>query len=151
MRVELYGSDKLSFVTLNVTGDNDNYESIDTESKFLDGEVFNLFISCFENSNKMFDYFEPTKYNSRRIIPLRNELVNYLERLQKIKSLDDFLSFIGGIFLGTNFVLSLEHVDKNWKDNWTVYLDNLVKVNQELIDFVNLCVERERILWVKGY
>ena len=151
MRIELYDSDKLNFVELNITGDNDNYESIDSESRFLDGEVFNIFISCFENSNKLFDYFGPTKYNSRKIIPLRNELAIYLEKLKKISSIDTFLSFIGDIFLGNNFVLSLEHIDKNWKNNWKIYVDKLIDVNQDMIDLVDLCVEQERILWVKGY
>ena len=151
MRIELYGSEKLNFVEFNTTGDNDNYESIDSESKFLDSEVFNIFISCFENSNKLFDYFGPTKYNSRRIIPLKNELTVHLERLQCINNIDDFLSFIGDIFLGNNFILSLENIDKSWKDNWKFYVDKLIKVNQELIELIDLCVEQERILWVKGY
>ncbi len=151
MRIELYNSDKLNFVELNTTGDNNNYESIDSESKFIDGEVFNIFTSCFENSNKLFDYFGPTKYNSRKIIPLKNELKNFSERFTKIHSLDDFLSFIEEIFLGNNFILSLEKSDKSWQDNWKIYVDRLKQVNNDMIELIDMCVEQERILWVKGY
>ena len=151
MRIELYGSDKLNFVELNTTGDNDNYESIDSESKFLDSEVFNLFTSCFENSNKLFDYFGPTKYNSRKIIPLKNELLDFHDKLTSIVSLDDFLSFISDIFLGNNFILSLENQDVDWKKHWKMYLEKLILTNDEILTLIDLCVEQERILWVKGY
>lgn len=151
MKIELFGSNKLNFVELNVTGDNDNYESIDSESKFLEGEVFNLFTLCFENSNKLFDYFGPTKYNSRKIIPLKNELIEYLERLQSIQSFEDFLDMIEGIFLGNNFIEALERKDPKWKDNWKAYFDQLIQVNKDLIKFIDMSVEQDRILWVKGY
>jgi hypothetical protein len=151
MKIELFGSDKLNFVELNITGDNDNYESIDSESKFLESEVFNIFISCFENSNKLFDYFGPTKYNSRKIIVLRNQLIENFETLKAIETIDHFMAFIDGIFLGNNFILSLENLDKNWKSNWKIYVGKLIKVNAALIELVDLCVEQDRILWVKGY
>lgn len=151
MKIELYDSNKLNFVELNITGDNDNYQKIDLESKFLDGEVFNLFSVCFENSNKLFDYFGPTKYNSRRIIPLQNELIRHLEKLENIKKLEDFITFTSEIFLGNSFIISLEKQDKLWEKNWESYLEKLLAINKDLIELIDKCVEQERILWVIGY
>ena len=75
MKIEVYDANNLNFVEMNITGDNDNYLRCDRESKYLDSDVFNLFVNCFESANKLYDYFGPTKYNSRKIIPLRNELI----------------------------------------------------------------------------
>ena len=62
--------------------------------KYLDTDVFNLFLQCFENANELFDYFSGTKYNSRKIIVLRNELLRNLEELQKIKALKELTKMI---------------------------------------------------------
>ncbi len=57
MRIELYSSEYLNIVELNTTGDNDNYIKGDSESKYLESEVFNLFANCFENANKLYEFF----------------------------------------------------------------------------------------------
>ena len=53
MRIELYSSEYLNIVELNTTGDNENYLKGDSESKYAQSEVFNLFAKCFENANKI--------------------------------------------------------------------------------------------------
>jgi len=151
MRIELFDANGLNFVELNTTGDNENYVKCNQESKFVDGDVFNLFAKCFENSNKLYEYFGATRYNSRKIIPLRNELLTNLEQLNEIKTIDDFLDFAGHIFLGNNFLLELEKMDKAWEKNWDTYLMKLIEMNKEMIEIVDKCIENERILWVIGY
>ena len=86
MRIELFSSDYLNIVELNTTGDNDNYLKGDSESKYVESEVFNIFANCFENANKLYEFFGATKYNARKIVPLRNELLQKSEALEKISS-----------------------------------------------------------------
>jgi len=151
MNIELYNSDFLNFVELNFTGDNDEYRRCDSESKYLDTDVFNIFLPCFENANKLFDYFSGTKYNSRKIIVLRNELLRNLEELEKINTLKVFKEMAESRFMGKDFLHELSHHHPDWHETWKVYLARLIAVNRELKSFTEKCADEERILWVIGY
>lgn len=151
MKIELFDSSELSFVEFNITGDGENYLKCDSESKYLDTEVFNLFSSCFERSDSLFDYFTPSKYNSRNIIKLKNALLDNKLKLESIESHENFVDHISQIFLGNNFILKLKSMDKAWEMNWKIYLDKLLEINKGIIDLIDKCVEEERILWVIGY
>lgn len=151
MRIEIYGKGSLNFVEFNTTGDNEEYNPCDDESLYMDTEVFNLFTHCFEHSEKLFDYFGPTRYNSRNIVPLLNELKANQKKLKEINSLDFFIDFIGSSFLGTNFIYETEKLDKSWSLNWEQYCRKLVMINGQLINLVNKCIDQSRTLWVIGY
>ena len=151
LRIELFDADYLNIVELNTTGDNENYVKGDDESKYMQSEVFNIFIRCFENSNRLYEFYGATKYDIRKIVPLRNELNVKLEQLQGISNLKEFKAHIEQIFLGSEFLDKLEEHYVNWQDDWTVYRDSLVKVNKGLIDITETCIEEQRILWVIGY
>jgi hypothetical protein len=151
MRIELFSSDYLNIVELNTTGDNENYIKGDSESKYVESEVFNLFTNCFENANKLYEFFGATKYNTRNIVPLRNELLSKLEALESIKSLNDFQNHLDQVFLGQEFIDELTEEDKDWKDKWKFYLDKLIQVNKGLVAITDKCIEEQKILWVIGY
>ncbi len=151
MNIELYNSEFLNFVELNFTGDNDEYRRCDPESKYLDTDVFNLFLQCFENANKLFDYFSGTKYNSRKIIVLRNELLRNLEDLEKINTLKDFTRMAESRFMGKDFLQELNQQFPEWRDSWKETHEKLKALNRELIAFTEKCADEERILWVIGY
>ena len=151
MNIALFDADYLNFVEFNITGDNDDFHRCDSESKYLDAEVFNLFQKCFENAGKTYDYFAGTRYNSRTIIVLRNELASMLETLQAINSRDAFISFVNSRFLGRDFFLSLEAADPDYQENWRSHLNSISQVLRDLIELVEKCAFEERILWVIGY
>lgn len=151
MKIELFDSSDLNFVEFNITGDGQNYIMCDSGSKFLDSEVFNLFSTCFEQSDKLFDYFTPSKYNPRNIIKLKNALINNFDVLNNIKSHEAFIDHISQIFLGNNFILKLKDVDKAWEKNWSFYLQKLIEINNGLVALIDKCIEEDRILWVIGY
>ncbi len=151
MKIEIFNADELNFVELNITGDNNNYRRCDSESKYLDGTVFNLFTSCFENANKLYDYFSSTKYNSRKIIPLRNELLQDLEEFENIKSKDEFENLISGKLFGREFMDELSKRDKNWLEKWESISSKLKHVIKDIIELTEKCADKERILWVIGY
>jgi hypothetical protein len=151
MRFHLYDNKQLNFAELNITGTNNNYIKCDPESKYLDSVVFNLFTECFERANSLYEYYEPTKFNSRFIVPLRNRLLTYLTELDKVRSLAEFQDFIGKKVLGKEFLRTLVALDKNWSGRWKIYHEKLIKLNRELIDLVDFCIDEDRIMWVIGY
>jgi len=151
MRIELFDSDYLNIVELNTTGDDENYIKGDSESKFVEGQVFNIFTCCFENANKLYEFFGATKYNVRKIVPLKNELVKNLEDLQKIGTQGMFKDHIDQIFLGADFIEEMAIEDPDWEVNWKFYLDKLIQVNKGIIELTDKCIEEQRILWVIGY
>jgi hypothetical protein len=151
MRLEIYGANSLNFVEFNTTGDNITYMRCDKDSMYMDTELFNIFSECFENSNNLYDYFGPTKYNSRNIIVLLNELREFKVKISQIKTLDEFLDFTGSKFLGSSFVMELEKQDKNWSLNWELYCKKMQDTNDQLIKLVSDCIEKEKILWLVGY
>ncbi|HAF29483.1 MAG TPA: hypothetical protein DCG75_10590 [Bacteroidales bacterium] len=151
MRIELFSSEYLNIVELNTTGDNENYIKGDSESKYLQSEVFNLFANCFENANKLYEFFGATKYNARKIVPLRNELANKLEALQNIKSFEEFENHLDQVFLGQEFIDELTLEDRDWKKKWKYYLDQLIEVNKGLVEISDKCIEEQKVLWVIGY
>jgi hypothetical protein len=151
MKLAIYDSKELNFVELNYTGGNDTYIRCDKESKYVDSIVFNIFAPCFENANKLYEYFGPTKFNARKIIPLRNELILHCEKLESIKTLRDFNDQISSHFLGRDFIDTLSQSDSSWEKQWNSYLNKLIIINKEMIALVEKCADEEKILWVVGY
>lgn len=151
MKFSIYSQKELNFVELNLTGTDEDYNKLDAESRYIDSVVFNLFTTCFEKSNKLYEYYDATKYNTRYIIPLRNQLLTHLVRLQKIRTLSGFQSHIDDKVFGKEFLLALVRMDKTWTDHWTIYHEKLVKINQELLDLVDFCIDEDHNLYVIGY
>jgi hypothetical protein len=151
MQIELYDADLLNFVEFNTTGDNDNYNRCDEESKYLDSSVFYIFQPCFEEANKTYDYFGGTKYNSRLIIVLRNELINNLGKFEALRSGEEFTELIGSRFMGKQFLANLEDEDSQWITYWKEYNRKIIGVNKDLIDLAERCAFEEKVLWVIGY
>jgi len=151
MRFNLYNNKQLNFVELNISGTNSKYVTCDPESKFMDSVVFNLFAECFEKANEMYEYYGPTKFNARYIVPLRNRLLTSLTELDRLRLLNDFQDYTGQKVMGKEFLRELVAMDKNWTDRWKVYHENLIRLNKELMDLVDFCIDEDRILWVIGY
>jgi len=118
MRLEIYGATNLNFVEFNITGDGESIQRCDKDSLYMDSDLFSLFSECFENSNNLYDYFGPTKYNARNIIVLLNALKDNIDRIERVNSFDNFVDFAGSKFLGSGFVMEIEKIDKNWRLNW---------------------------------
>ncbi len=151
MKLTIYDSKELNFVELNYTGGNDAYIRCDKESKYVDSIVFNLFSPCFEAANKLYEYYGPTKYNARKIIPLRNELIKHLDKLQTIKALKEFKDQISRHFLGKEFLEALKKDHPEWEKDWQTYLNKLIDINKQMITLAEKCADEEKILWVVGY
>jgi hypothetical protein len=113
--------------------------------------VFNIFASCFEQSNYLFEFVGSTKYNSRKLIPLRNELAENLNKLTDTNTLESFKRYVTNIFLGRDLLIDLSKADPDWESRWKYYLRRLILINRDLIGVVDRCAEEDRILWVIGY
>ncbi len=151
MKISLYKHKELNFVELNITGTEDDYNKCDPESRYLDAVAFNLFTQCFEKANQLYEYYQATKYNTRYIIPLRNNLLTHLTQLEQIKTLDAFREFIMAKILGKEFLLALVQSDRSWTDHWMQYHKQLIAVSREILELVDFCIDDDRILWVIGY
>lgn len=151
MHIELYNSDLLNFVEFNTTGDNDNFHRCDVESKYLDSPVFYLFQPCFEEANNTYDYFAGTKYNSRKIIVLLNELKACLKSFELLNDANEFTSLITSRFMGKEFLTELEETDPQWMTYWREHNRKIIGVNKDLIELVEKCAFEEKVLWVIGY
>ena len=151
MRIELFSAVYLNIVELNITGDNDNYVKGDSESKYVESEVFNIFAPCFEEANKLYEFFGATKYNSRKIVPLHNALKKKLTALEQVSTLEEFDEHIRQIFLGEEFVDVLQTEDPQWRNQWEKYLKQLKALNAGMIELTQKCIEGQNILWVIGY
>jgi hypothetical protein len=151
MHIQLYNADLLNFVEFNFTGDNDNFQRCDEESKYLDSPVFYLFQPCFEEANKTYDYFTGTKYNSRKIIVLLNELKASLNHFESLTNGNEFVSLISSRFMGREFLSELEKEDSQWLTYWKEYNRKIIGVNKDLIEMVEKCAFEEKVLWVIGY
>jgi len=151
MRLNFYKLNELNFVEFNITGDNLNCQRLSEDSYYLDGEVFNIFVTCFENSNELYEYFEPTKYNARKIVVLRNELLHFLNSFEQIHELEGFVMFLHQTFLGGTFLKALETYDPSRQQKWETYHRSLLSINQNMIDIVDRCIDEARVLWVIGY
>jgi len=151
MHLELYNADFLNFVEFNITGDNDNYNRCDVESRYMDSVVFYLFQPSFENANPTYDYFSGTKYNARKIIVLRNDLIANKREFEALTSVQGFNDLIESRFMGKEFLGDLETCDNLWQQNWHKYNEGIIAVNKDLIELVEKCAFDERVLWVIGY
>ena len=151
LKISLYNHRELNFVELNITGTEDTYNKCDAESKYIDSNVFNLFTQCFETANKLYEYYDATRYNTRYIIPLRNNLLTHITKFEALQSLEEFETFISEKVLGQEFLLDLVKSDKNWTGHWKQYHKQLLKVSREILELVDFCIDEDRILWVIGY
>ncbi len=151
MKLEIFDAKNLNFVELNYTGGNETYIRCDKESKYIDSIVFNLFTPCFEAANKLYEYYGPTKYNARKIIPLRNELIKHSHTLASIDNLANFKKHITSHFLGKDFLEALSEEEPEWERDWSHYRDKLITINNEMTELTEKCADEEKILWVVGY
>ena len=39
----------------------------------------------------------------------------------------------------------------NWTEHWNLYLEKLIKINREILEIVDFCIDEDRTLWVIGY
>jgi hypothetical protein len=151
MHLELYNADFLNFVEFNITGDNDDYKRCDVESKYIDSSVFDLVQPSFENANPTFDYFSGTKYNARKIIVLRNDLMANKKLFEESTELKSFIHLINSRFMGKEFLAGLEESNEHWQDTWQNYNEKIIRIHKDLIELAEKCADEERILWVIGY
>ncbi|MBA7544000.1 hypothetical protein ES705_36345 [subsurface metagenome] len=151
MKLKIYDSKELNFVELNYSGGNESYIRCDKESKYIDSIVFNLFTPCFESANKLYEYYGPTKYNARKIIPLRNELLQHLKALKGLTDPESFVKYVSSHFLGKEFIEAINSASPDWKKDWKSYLQKLIAINKEIIQLTEKCADEEKILWVVGY
>jgi len=151
MRIELFKLDLHNLVEFNVSGSDKNYRICSSDSWFLDEQLFYLFQSCFEKSSKLFDYYEPTLYDVRNIVPLLNELNAFHKALDAVQTVEMFTALIQNQYMGGQFLDLLQKDDPKWKEHWEDCHNQLLEICKKLISLADQCFNEEKVLWVKGY
>ena len=151
MRIELFKLDLGNLVEFNVTGSDENYRVCSSDSWFLDEQLFYLFQPSFERSSKLFDYYEPTRYDVRTIVPLLNELKTFSKELEAIQTMEALDTFIHNQYMGVQFLDLLEKEDPRWREQWKTVLNQLLEVCKKLVALADQCFNEDKVLWVKGY
>jgi hypothetical protein len=150
MRIELFKLDLQHLVEFSISASDENYKICSSDSYFMDERLFYLFQSCFEASSKLFDYYEPTKYDLRNIVPLLNQLRNLEKEIGSVDSSGSFNEFLQNRSMGNQFLKHLEKEDTEWKKNWSGHVKKLTAVCRELISLADTCFNEDKVLWVKG-
>ncbi len=151
MRLELYRKDMNNVVELHVLEEDRPYHPGLRNSLFLDTEVFNLLVHCFESSHSLYDYQEPTRYSARQIVALHRALKKERNVLEEIQEEASFISLIRSRFMGNLFLSTLEEQDALWEKKWKFYRDRLAGVVRSLVNLTELCMNTGKTLWVTGY
>lgn len=139
-----------NYIELNITGDDSNFNKCDSESSYIDADIFNIYTNCFEASNSLFEFYGNTKYNSRNIIRLKNELEILAEKIVSIKTTNELEAFINSFFLGKEILDDFKKHYTNWEEHWIEIKDILIQFNNDLFKVVNKCITEDRVLWVIG-
>ena len=150
MRIELFKLDLHNLVEFSISASDENYKICSSESFFMEEQVFYLFQSCFEESSKLFDYYEPTKFGLRNIIPLQNHLKELGKELESVNSPESFAKFITERSMGVQYLELMEKEDPDWSKEWNKHQKNLSDVCQKLILLTEQCLNEDKVLWVKG-
>lgn len=141
----------IDFVEFNITGDSENYNRCDNESLYLNTNIFNIYVGCFERSNHLFDFTVPTMYNSRKFIPLINELALNLKDLLSINNIEQFRKYLKGVFLGDDLIKTICDFDPDYENNWRTHMRKLIQINRHIMRLIDTCIEEERTLWIIPY
>jgi hypothetical protein len=151
MRTELFKLDLENLVEFSVSGADENYKICSSDSFFMEEQLFYLFQSCFEKSNKIFDYNEPTKYGPRNIIPLLNRLRDFQDKLASADSEDSYKDFILNRSMGGHYIKILDKENEDWLNAWKEHQEKLMQVCLGLITLAENCINEDKVLWVRGY
>ena len=117
MRIELFKLDLQHLVEFSISASDENYKICSSDSFFMEEKLFYLFQSCFEASSKIFDYYEPTKYDLRNLVPLLNQLKNLEEEIGFVDSPESFKKILQNRSMGNQFLKHLEKEDTAWEKN----------------------------------
>ncbi len=151
MKIELFKLDLRNLVEFNISGSDENYRICSSDSWYLDEQLFYLFQPCFEKSSKLFDYYEPTRYDIRNIIPLLNALKAFHKDLEAAQNVDSFIVFMENQNMGTQLLHLLKKDDPQWKEHWNTVYQQLLEVCNRLISLADQCFNEDKVLWVKGF
>lgn len=138
----------IDFVEFNITGDPENYNRCDEESMYINNMIFNVFSDCFERSNHLFDHMQPTAYNSRHFIALKNELSSNLYNLLDINNMNDFWRFIDSLHMGQRMTEAMGGNDPERRKRWRSCLRHLIRDNNYITRLIDRCIDQNLTLWV---
>ena len=64
---------------------------------------------------------------------------------------EDLQAFILHQISGLEFMNELKTMCNNWRSEWESIREKLVAVNKDLIEIVDICIDEDKELYIKGY
>ncbi len=151
MKIQLIDYEDLNFVELYATKDSSNFKVCNPDSKFLHGAIFSIFQNCFELSHEEYSYYDVTRYDTRSIVTLRQHLLDAVLKIKTIGSAEEIDRYALKQVSGIDFLNELKSENNNWRISWETTRNQLAKVGEDLIDIIDLCIDDDMDLVIKGY
>ncbi|HYW96662.1 MAG TPA: hypothetical protein VE870_13795 [Bacteroidales bacterium] len=151
MKIKLYSSEDLNFVEFSFSSDHDGFDALGKRSRYVHSAVFSLFQDAFEHTDPDFEYYKTSSFSGQDSIKLRNHLVDQLTRIRRIESPEGLEAYALKQVAGIDFLNEIKSSNPNWRISWENLRDQIKHVVDELIEFVDFCIDEEHIFWVKGY
>lgn len=151
MRIQFFEFKDLNIVEISVLEAEEEFVPFTEKSKFLPGSVFSLMQNAFEISNPDYNYYDEVPYRENNIVGLRNRLQEHLVKIGSIDQAESLELFAMKQLEGIDFLNELKTFYPKWKISWENIRDQLREVYKEMIDLVDLCIDEDKILWIKGY
>lgn len=151
MKLRIFDQKELGIVQFQMLRESEPFNFFSESDSYMESSVFSTFITCFELSKDDFEYEKLNVLNGNHTVSLRNHLLTNLTRLKAIENADEFELFSLKNVVGIEFMNALKSNYSNWSLSWEEIRDKLVIINNELIDMIDVCIDDDKILRVKGY
>jgi hypothetical protein len=151
MKLCIFGQDELDVVQLQLLFDNEQFDLFSPNAKYISSPVFSMFKYCFELSKPDYEYLEINQFDRIQIVSLRHQLLTHLTRIMAIYSAENMEKFALRNIYGIEFLNALKNYYPDWILSWEKIRDKLVAINTELLEMVDLCIDDDKVLWIKGF
>ena len=151
MKLRIFDQKELGIVQFQMLHGSEPFNNFSENDSYMESSVFSTFITCFELSKTDFEYDKLNVLDGDHIVSLRNHLLTHLTRLKAIENAEEFELFSLRNVVGIEFINALKSNYSDWSLSWEEIRDKLVIINNDLIDMIDVCIDDDKILRIKGY
>ncbi len=138
------------WIEFNISGTSDNYKHWESDSKFLDEYVYNLFTDIFERHTLKFNYYSNTMYDISQLTQIKKDIINRIHEFSSGETLDDLICLSKKTANALNLSDPLNNCFENSDRNLKKLQDGIVRLCQEMVAFFQFCIDQNRTLWILG-
>jgi hypothetical protein len=151
MKIHLYNQEDLNYVEFTILSLKRPYRRHTENARFLHAHVFSVVQYVYETSHKDYCYYNAVCYKDESLKVLQESLQAHILKLNDVSNSIQLETLILKQIEGIDFMNEMKTYYPNWRISWENYRDKLIQVCSELLEMVDICLEEEKVLWVKGY